>query len=53
MSEASATGLNQLRHRNGEDAHDSVEHPALALANGLLLALPLWVLIGLIIWALF
>ncbi len=53
MSDVSATAVTEFPRPHGEDAHDRAEHPALALANGLLLALPLWVLIGLIIWWLF
>lgn len=51
MSEASASFTVPVRAIQREDMLQSPENPGRAFANGLLLALPLWGLIGVAIWA--
>jgi len=51
MSQARITALPERRSPSDETlSHD--DNPARAFANGVMLALPLWVLIGVIVWAL-
>lgn len=45
------TAIDRISQRHRDQPHDGVEDPVRAFANGILLALPLWGLIGLIVWA--
>lgn len=52
MSGASASAtVPILRTDHDEDVLLRFENPGRAFANGLMLALPLWCLVGVIIWA--
>ena len=52
MSQASASIAVPVRATFDEETQPRVENPGRAFANGLMLALPLWGLIGVAIWAL-
>lgn len=51
MSEASASITAPLPSNCPEEMLPRFENPGRAFANGIMLALPLWGLIGLAIWA--
>ncbi len=51
MSEASATFTVPHRDVGDADVLSRLEHPGRAFAYALLLALPLWCVIGVVIWA--
>lgn len=45
------TAIDRISQRHRDEAHDGVEDPVRAFANGILLALPLWALVGLLVWS--
>ena len=51
MSEARASITVPVRSYDAEELLPRFENPGRAFANGILLALPLWGVIGAVIWA--